>query len=40
MEIYVESRGYNQDKDYRWIKIIKDERVKPEIPPLSKKSKI
>ncbi|MDY7004795.1 MAG: hypothetical protein SWX82_12785 [Cyanobacteriota bacterium] len=36
MEIYVQSRGYDQDKDYRWIKVIEDGRVKDEIPPLSK----
>ena len=36
MEIYVQSRGYDQDKDYRWIKVIEGGRVKEEIPPLSK----
>jgi len=36
MDIYVQSRGYDQDKDYRWIKVIADGRVKEEIPPLSK----
>ena len=36
MEIYVQSRGYDQDKDYRWIKVIEDGKVKEEIPPLSK----
>ncbi|NEQ34900.1 MAG: hypothetical protein F6K40_00670 [Okeania sp. SIO3I5] len=36
MDIYVQSRGYDQDKDYRWIKVIEDGKVKEEIPPLSK----
>ncbi len=36
MNIYVQSRGYDQDKDYSWIQAIEDGTVKAEIPPLSK----
>lgn len=38
MNIYVQSRGYDQDKDYCWLQVIEDGTVKPEIPPLSKKA--
>ena len=36
MKIYVQSRGYDQDKDYCWIQPIADGIVQAEIPPLSK----
>jgi len=36
MNIYVQSRGYDQDKDYCWIQAIADGTVEAEIPPLSK----
>ena len=36
MKIYVQSRGYDQDKDYHWIRVAEDGIVKEEIPPLSK----
>ena len=36
MKIYVQSRGYDQDKDYCWIEAIADGSVRAEIPPLSK----
>jgi hypothetical protein len=36
MNIYVQSRGYDQDKDYCWIQTIADGTVQAEIPPLSK----
>lgn len=38
MNIYVQSRGYDQDKDYCWIQVSEDGTVAPEIPPLSKKA--
>lgn len=38
MNIYVQSRGYDQDKDYCWLQVFKDGTVKSEIPPLSKKT--
>lgn len=36
MKIYVQSRGYDQDKDYHWIRVAEGGIVKEEIPPLSK----
>ncbi len=38
MNIYVQSRGYDQDKDYCWVQVIEDGTVKTDIPPLSKKA--
>lgn len=38
MNIYVQSRGYDQDKDYCWIQVLEDGTVKSDIPPLSKKA--
>ncbi len=38
MKIYVQSRGYDQDKDYSWMQVMEDGTVVPEIPPLSKKA--
>jgi hypothetical protein len=38
MDIYVQSRGYDQDKDYSWIQVLEDGTVKSDIPPLSKKA--
>ncbi len=35
MKIYVQSRGYDQNKDYCGIKALPDGTVKQEIPPLS-----
>ena len=38
MDIYVQSRGYDQDKDYCWIQVLEDGTVKSDIPPFSKKA--
>lgn len=38
MELYVQSRGYDQDKDYRWLKILQDGSRELQLPPLSKKA--
>ncbi len=38
MDIYVQSRGYDQDKDYCWVQVLEDGTVKSDIPPLSKKA--
>ncbi len=35
MDIYVQSRGFSQDEDYRWLKIDRGESAKTEIPPIS-----
>lgn len=35
MDIYVQSRGFSQDEDYRWLKIDRGESAKIEIPPIS-----
>jgi hypothetical protein len=35
MDIYVQSRGFSQDEDYRWLKISQGESAKIEIPPIS-----
>lgn len=35
MDIYVQSRGFEQDYDYRWLQIYGDGSIKRQIPPLS-----
>jgi hypothetical protein len=35
MDIYVQSRGFSQDEDYRWLKIDRGESANIEIPPIS-----
>ena len=35
MNIYVQSRGFAQDEDYRWLKINRGESPKIELPPIS-----
>lgn len=38
MDIYIQSRGYEQNKDYRWLKINTDDSAALQLPPLSEKS--
>ncbi|MGB7440366.1 MAG: hypothetical protein WA919_04805 [Coleofasciculaceae cyanobacterium] len=35
MDIYVQSRGFEQDYDYRWLQIYRDGSSKRQVPPLS-----
>lgn len=35
MNIYVQSRGFDQDEDYRWLKINRGESAQIELPPIS-----
>ncbi|MBP0017892.1 MAG: hypothetical protein J7647_10080 [Cyanobacteria bacterium SBLK] len=35
MEIYVQSRGRDRDKDYRWVRVLPDNSVQAQLPPLS-----
>jgi hypothetical protein len=38
MAIYVQSRGSDRDKDYRWIQVLPNNSVQAKIPPLSKET--
>ncbi|MEM9542213.1 MAG: hypothetical protein AAGA60_22310 [Cyanobacteria bacterium P01_E01_bin.42] len=35
MEIYVQSRGCDRDKDYRWVRVLPDNSIQAQLPPLS-----
>lgn len=36
MDIYVQSRGFDQEQDYCWVQITRDGTTKRQLPPLSK----